>query len=114
MSAVRTEQVKRFLRIIHNSDDQLLQELIDAAEEEALTFLDRASLPRPGSLVVDEADSNALPEPVSDSNDLAPAVRGAIYLLVQAMYEGVDAQQMKLVREAAEVKLMPFRNNLGV
>lgn len=113
MSAVRVEQVKAYLKLTHNEDDGELQELIDGAEDEALQFLDRDELPRRGQSAVDECDSNQ-PEPVSDSDDLAPVVRLAIYLLVQGMYEAKDAAEMAAVRTVVERKLMPYRNRLGV
>lgn len=113
MSTVRVEQLKAYLRVSHDADDALLQELINGAESEALQFLDRPTLPRSGASVVDECDSNQ-PEPISDSDDLDPVVRMGIYLIAQGMYEGKDATDMAAVRQAAVVKWFPFRNNLGV
>jgi hypothetical protein len=113
MSTVKLEQVKAYLDVIHNSDDLKLQGLIDGAEDEALQFLDRDSLPRRNVTGVDECDSNQ-PEPVSDSDDLAPVVRMGIYLIVQAMYDGASADEMIKIRKAAETKWWPYRNGLGV
>jgi hypothetical protein len=113
MSIVKVEQIKAYLGVIHNSDDAKLQVLIDGAEDEALQFLDRDELPRARATAVDECDSNQ-PEPVSDSDDLAPVVRMGIYLIVQAMYDGATADEMNKVRMAAEVKWFPYRQRLGV
>lgn len=113
MSAVKLEQIKKYLDVIHNSDDAKLQELIDGAEDECLQFLDRPSLPRRNVTAVDECDSNQ-PEPVSDSDDLAPVIRMGIYLIIQGMYDGADADEMQKVRKAAETKWWPYRGNLGV
>lgn len=113
MSTVKVEQVRNYLRITHQSDDELLQDLIGQAEDEALAYLDRAVLPRPGEFQVDECDSNT-PIPLSDSEDLAGAVRGGIYLIVQAMYERKSEDELAAVRRAAEVKWFPYRNQLGV
>ena len=113
MSTVRIEQLKAFLDITHNEDDAKLQEIIDGAEDEALQFLGLAELPRRSAPTARECDSNT-PDPVSDSDDLAPAVRMGIYLLAQGMYEAKDAAEMDLVRQAAEVKLQPYRCGLGV
>ncbi|MGQ2994280.1 head-tail connector protein [Variovorax sp.] len=113
MSTVKVEQVKRYLDVIHNSDDAKLQDLIDGAEDECLQFLDRDSLPRRNQTAVDECDSNQ-PEPVSDSDDLAPAVRVGIYMIVQAGYDGANADEMAKIRSVAEVKWWPYRNRLGV
>lgn len=112
MSTVTLDQLKAYLRLTHSSDDTLLQDLIDGAEDEALQFLDREYLPLRNDTAVDEDDSN-LPELASDSDDLAPVVRMGIYLIVQAGYEGKDAAEMQAVRRAAEVKWMPYRNGLG-
>jgi hypothetical protein len=130
MSIVKVEQLKAWLRITHNSDDALLQDCIDGAEDEALVFMDRVDLPRRGQMAVDECDSNTTrpydsndftsqghyrpSEALSDSDDIAPSVRIAIYLLAQGSYEGKDASEMQAVRDAAETKLFPFRNRLGV
>lgn len=114
MSTVSLEAVKAFLRTTHDEDDALLQDLIDGAEDEALQFLDRPSLPKRGDAAIDECDSNRVDDPASDSDDLAPVVRSGIYLIVQGMYEGKDAKEMQLVRMAAEVKWWPYRNQLGV
>lgn len=113
MSYVKVDQVKAYLRVIHNADDALLQVLIDGAEDEALQFMDRAELPRRGDTAVDECDSNQ-PEAISDSDDLAPAVRMGIYLIIQAMYDGIGASDFEVIRKAAETKWMPYRNGLGI
>lgn len=113
VSTVRVAQLRAYLRITHRSDDALLQDLINQAEDEALAYLDRAVLPRPGEFQVDECDSNT-PVMISDSDDLAGSVRAGIYLIVQAMYERKDEDDMKAVRRAAEVKWFPYRNQLGV
>lgn len=113
MSYVKLEQIKRYLEVTHDEDDEKLQDLINQAESEALQFLDLDALPRESAPTVRDYDSND-PAPVSDSDELAGAVRGGIYLLVQAMFEAKDADEMMKLRKAAEVKLMPFRGNLGV
>lgn len=113
MSTVPLEQLKAYLHVTSDDDDGELQQLLDGAEDEALQFMDRPTLPRKGAMVVDEADSNQ-PEPISDSDDIAPSVRSAIFLLAQGMYEAKDTAEMLLIRKAAELKLMPFRNQLGI
>lgn len=113
MNVVELDLAKKHMRVVHDMDDELIVMYIEQAEDEALQFLDRPTLPRIGASAVDECDSNQ-PEPVSDADDLARSVQGAVLLLVQAMYEGKDAAEMRAVRRAAEIKLMPYRNNLGV
>lgn len=112
MSAVTLDEMKAYLRITHNADDVLLQSLIDGAEDEALMYLDRESLPKRGDSASDEADSN-LPDPASDADDLAPVVRIGIYLIVQSLYEGKDASEVDACRRAAETKWQPYRGKWG-
>lgn len=130
MSYVRVEQLKRHLKVDHFEDDLALQDYIDDAEEELLLFMDRKKMPRRGEAVVDECasdqsmifDSNDVNsnghwpgnEQISDSDDLAPSVRGAVYLIAQGMYEGKDPAEMAAIRTVAETKVFPFRNRLGV
>lgn len=113
MSVVQLAEVKAYLNVLHSGDDGKLQVLIEAAEDEALQFLDRDTLPLPGDAAVDEADSNQPAAPVGP-DDLAAVVRIAIYLLVQALYDGADAAEMAATRRIVEGKLMPYRNRLGV
>ena len=112
MSAVTLDQMKAYLRVTHNADDVLLQDLIDGAEDEALRYLDRESLPRRNEAADTEADSNT-PEPASDADDLAPTIRIGIYLIVQSMYEGKDASEVAACRQAAEIKWQPYRGRIG-
>lgn len=112
MSVVTLDEIKTYLDVIHNEDDAKLQELINGAEDEALQFLDVVDLPKKTNPVERDFDSNT-PEPASDSDDLAPSVRMAVYLLVQGMYEAKDAAEMMVIRKAAETKLMPYRAGLG-
>lgn len=113
MSLVKVEDMRAYLRVIHTSDDPLIQRLIDGAEDEALQYMDRKELPRRNETAVDECDSNT-PEVVSDSDDLAPSVRAGIYMIVQAQYEGLSADDVQKFRAAAEVKWTPYRNQWGV
>jgi len=113
MAHVSLEQVKLYLDVTHDDDDAKLEDLIEQAEDEALQFLDLDALPRASAPNARDFDSND-PEPASDAADLAPAVRSGIYLLVQAMYEAKDADEMAKLRAAAETKLFPYRGNLGV
>lgn len=101
MSAVTVDSVKRDLRIIHDDDDTLLQELIDAAERACLNFLDIDALP-----VVDEEKSS---EPVVEMD-----VQFGVRLLVRSMYEETDPARLSALRSAAETMWMPYRKGLGV
>lgn len=113
MSTVRVAQVRAYLRVTHRLDDALLQTLIESAESKALAYMDREVLPRRGEFQVDECSSNT-PPPVSDSDDLDPAVRLGIYKIVQAAYEGADEETKTAAEIAARIDWFPFRNKLGV
>lgn len=114
MSAISLQDVRAYLRVTQQSDDVLLQLLLDDAEDEALEYLNRTTLPRKGETIREDFDSNTRPEPVSDSDDLAGSVRSGIFLIVQAMYERADNSTLAAARESAEIKWFPYRVGLGV
>jgi len=97
MSQVSLDKAKRHLRITHGNSDVLIQECIDAAEDEAEKFTG--------------VDIEILTSSSSDAT--APSWELGVLLLVQAHYDGSPEQQ-ETYRAAAEVKLMPFRCNLGI
>ena len=45
VSVTTLAAIKRYLRVTHTSDDTLLQDLLDSAEDEALRFMNRDELP---------------------------------------------------------------------
>lgn len=114
MSVVTVAQAKLLLRIIHTSDDALLQQLIDDAEDECRQFLDRDVLPREDADCPDDCDTAYVPDPVSDGADMANSLRRGILLIVQGAYEGKDADEMMKLRQAAAQVWQPFRCRLGV
>jgi hypothetical protein len=114
MSVVTLEQAKRNLRVTHTSDDVLLQELIESAEDECLEYLGRDELPRRGAEWPDECDTAQVLELASDGDDLPASLRRGILLIVQGAYEGKDADEVRKIREAAETIWHPFRSNIGV
>ncbi|MBC7201933.1 MAG: phage gp6-like head-tail connector protein [Pusillimonas sp.] len=99
MSVINLSVAKSFLEVIHNGDDSKIQLLLDGAEDEARAFMNRADLV--------EWDSEVSSEPVP------PSVQIGILLLLQAMYDATPDDAAKL-RVAAEVKLMPYRIQMGV
>lgn len=117
MSVISLALTKKYLRVIHSSDDELIQSLLDGAEEEAKRFCNRTQLP---TLPVDyppELDSNCDPisEQVPSSEDPVPGdVVRAIWYLVQADYEGLKPEDAAKRRQGAETLLMPYRTGLGV
>lgn len=97
MSITQVEVAKQYLGVIYTGDDESLQLLLDAAEDEALQFLD----------IGDD-----LGELQDDENKLPASVTLGILILLQASYQAspVDAEQL---RKIAETKLFPYRKNLG-
>lgn len=114
MSVVTVTQVKLHLRVTHVLDDALLQMYVDSAEDEMKGYLDRDELPRRDDPCVECGESDSTLNTASDSDDIAPTVRDGIFLLVQAMYEGVDAAEMELVRGVAFAKARRYRCQMGV
>lgn len=115
MSYVTVQEVKDALRQTHNSDDALLQRLIDSAEQECLRFLGRTELPTlPLDYVEVSSDGSFFSEDVPSSSDpVVPDVVNGIILMVQADYDG-DPLQRETLRRAAESLWMPYRSLLGV
>lgn len=100
MSAITLNEAKQFLDVIHSSDDAKLQLLLDAAEDEARAFMNREDLY--------EWDSN-----VSSTDPVPGSIKIGVLLLLQSNYEASPDDAEKL-RRAAEIKLMPYRLEMGV
>ena len=100
MSQITLSEAKGFLDVIHSSDDAKLQLLLDAAEDEARSFMNRDDLI--------EWDSN-----VSSTDPVPASIKIGVLLLLQANYQATPDDAEKL-RKAAEVKLMPYRLDMGV
>ena len=111
MSTIDLPTVKRYLRVIHNADDTLLQQLLDSAEDEAARYLNREYLP---TLPPDDPSSEESEQVPSSEDPVAPAVIEAVCLLVKASYEATTPEEVAGYRRAAEVKLHPYRIKLGV
>ena len=93
MSVISLADAKNFLDVIHNSDDIKLQNLLDAAEDEAAKFIN-----------VDSLDVYS---------ELPFSVVIGVLLLLQANYQA-DVDDIPKLRSAAETKLMPYRDLMGV
>lgn len=93
MSVISLADAKAFLDVIHDSDDSKLQNLLDAAEDEAAMFLNVASL--------------------DEWSELPFSIYIGVMLLLQANYQAPPDDIPKL-RMAAETKLMPYRVELGI
>lgn len=116
MSQITVAQVKAFLRVFGTADDDLLQDLIDGAEDEACRFLNRTNLPTLPLEYPAESSSDApySEETPSSEDPVAPSVRMAIYYWVQAKYEALKPEDVTKMRQAGETLLQPFRNQMGV
>lgn len=110
MSVINLQDVKQVLRVIHSADDEMLQQLLDAAEDEACRFCNRTQLP---TLPVDSPSSSSSEDVPSSEDPIAPSVFTAVVCLVKADYEATPAEALHL-RNLAETKLMPYRIGLGV
>lgn len=111
MSTIDLALAKRRLRIIHSSDDADLQQALDGAEQEAMRYMNRAQLP---TLPQDWPEGSSS-EPVPSSGDpVAPDAVEAVLLLVKASYEATTPDEVAGYREAAEIKLQPYRVGHGV
>lgn len=108
MSVITLALAKKYLNVIHSADDDTLQQLLDAAEDEALQFLDRDDFS--GLINCDWASSESSSSEVAA---LPASVVMAVLLLLQANYQAAPQDQQHL-RDVAEIKLMPYRCNLGV
>lgn len=115
MSILSLDDAKAFLDVIHSGDDAKLQMLLDAAESEAVEFMNRGLLDSVVKVVSDCGASSlvAIP-PLPDSDDSPPASMAlGVLLFLQAAYQALPDDAEKL-RRAGEIKLQPFRIGLGV
>jgi hypothetical protein len=93
MSVISLVDAKGFLDVIHNSDDDKLQLLLDGAEDEAACFLNVESL--------------------DEWTELPFSIFIGVLMLLQSNYQASPDDMPKL-RAAAETKLMPYRVEMGV
>lgn len=116
MSQITVAQARRWCRVIGTHNDDLLQEMIDGAEAEACRFLNRDRLPTlPLEYPADSSSDGPYSEEVPSSEDpVAPDVRNAILILVQAKFEGAKPDDQAKMRAAAEVILQPYRRGMGI
>lgn len=108
MSDLTLTEVKAYLDVIHTADDAKLQLLLDAAEDEALQFMDRDDLTSWG-----ECCSESISSETASELEMPASVRLGILILVQASYQATPDEQEQL-RRVAETKLFPYRCRLGV
>ncbi len=98
MSIITLEQAKQNLNVFHDEDDANLQLLLDGAEDEASQYLGMESL----SALLDEA-----------TGKLPASVITGVMILLQSSYQASPDDALKL-RNAAEIKLTPYRIGWGI
>ncbi len=111
MSTIDLQVAKRRLRVIHNADDDDLQQALDGAEQEALRYMNRTQLP---TLPQDFPDVPSSEEVPSSEDPVAADVIEGVLLLVKAAFEATTPDEVASYREAAEWKLQPYRVGIGV
>lgn len=115
MSYVTLDEAKAHLLVIHSSDDDLIQQNIDAAEGYAANYMNRPNIadnPRCTWLRNQDPDvtSSETPDPVPK------AVVQGILLLVGDYYENRTAQTTPglVANQAAENLLWHYRLGMGI
>lgn len=93
MGVILLADAKSFLDVIHDADDDKLQMLLDAAEDEAAKFLNVDGL--------------------TEWSELPYSIIIGVLLLLQSNYQASPDDMPKL-RAAAEGKLIPYRVLMGV
>ena len=99
LTPVSLADAKKYLDVLHSYDDTKLQQLLNAAHDQARLFLN-------------VCDFNELATSSSD-DVLPPAVQLGVLIYLQAAYQATpdDAEQLTNV---AERTLMPYRKGWGV
>lgn len=104
MALVELEEAKEFLDVFIDSDDSKLQELLDAALDEAAQYMGYDSI-EDFQDYLDSSDCLLDNPPAS--------VKTAIKLLLQADYQ-TPVNEIEPLKNAALRKLNPFRISWGV
>jgi hypothetical protein len=97
---ITLSEAKAFLDVIHNADDAKLTILLDAAKDEARVFMNRVDL--------EEWDSE-----VSSTDEVPGSIKIGVLLLLQSNYQAQPDDVEKL-RKVAEIKLQPYRLEMGI
>lgn len=105
MSRIALSIAKEFLDVFHSSDDAKLQMLLDAAEDEALQYMNRDDLNGPWEAFAPLVGATG-------ESTLPPSVVLGVMLFLQAAYQASPEDMTKL-RAAGEIKLHPQRILLG-
>ncbi len=111
MSVIDLQVVKDRLRVVHDLDDSMLEQLLDGAEDEACRYLNRTQLP---TLPQDWPTSEGEEETPSSDDPVAPVVVEGVCLLVKAGYDAPTGAEMEELRRVAFNMMHPYRIGLGV
>jgi len=98
VSTIPLEELKDFLNVTHASDDAKLRVLLNAAEDEALRFMNRTTF---GEICEESSLFDA------DTATIPDSVVTAVYFLVSAMYDA-QPDHFQIFRKAAERMMMPL------
>lgn len=104
MALVTLTEAKDFLDVIHSSDDTKLQLLLDGAIDEACDYIGYTT---PDDYQ-DYLDSSENP-----FGDTPSGFKVGVLLLLQANYQA-PVDDIQKLRDAAEVKLFPYRIDFGI
>ncbi len=111
MSTIDLAIAKRRLRVIGGHADADIQQALDGAEQEACRYMNRTQLP---TLPQDWPDSESSEPAPSSADPVAPDAVEGVLLLVLAAFNAATPDEVAGYRRAAEIKLHPYRLNLGV
>lgn len=112
MSLLLLNDAKAFLDVIHAADDGKLQVLLDGAEDEALRIMNRSKFGYLCPHWLETPDGLERVEPLEEES-MPPSVKVGVLLLLQADYQAGPDDAEKL-RKAAQIKLYPYRCDMGV
>lgn len=110
MSTITLAEVKLALRVTGTASDDLIQRLIDSAEQECMRYTNRSELP---TLPLDYPSASSSEDIESSEDPIAPDVKNGVILMVQADYFADPADRPKY-RTAAEGLWTPYRRLMGI
>lgn len=123
MSVIPLDEAKDELDVMHDQDDGKIQRALNAAEGEALRYMERDYLPTIPIEQLSETESETDPvseseTPTEASEEIVPEVKQAIFILLRINYEGGDhavrgALDVPTMRSRAIDLLFPFRRHIG-
>lgn len=113
MSMITLDEAKLHLRIDHNFDDSDIQLKLDAAEEQAINFLERKVYATEDDLMLAISSNQAGERPMLINSSF----KSAVLLLLGHLYENREEgsnDNTSNVKYGFERLLSPYRINIGV